>query len=167
MLLHSYSNKKFYTHMFIHIITYFIIIYIYHYYIVFEEYEDKINKDVKEILEDKELYTKINLKSSDKKTIDTILNSNKTLYDYNNNIYIYNIFMYLFLFLLFMIYMFLIGEFFKNEIKLILYDGFLASVYLLVIKYFFINNIELEYDNISKDELYDNIVKTIEKNIKQ
>lgn len=165
MLLHSYSNKKFYTHMFIHIITYFIIIYVYHYYIVFEEYEDKINKDVKFILEDKELYTKFNLKSSDKKTIDIIINTNRTTSN-DNDQYIYDIIMYIFLFLLFIIYMFLIGEFFINEVKIILYDGILAFIYLLVIKYFFINNIELEYDNISKQEIYDNIVETIEKNIK-
>lgn len=166
MLVYSKSNKKFYTNTVINIITYFLVIYYYYYFIVFEKYTKMLDTNVKKALNDKELYTKLNLSQTDKKSIDIIKNCN----DYSkkdNKAYLYNFMIYCLLFIIFIVYIFLIGDYFTNEVKRILYDSTIGIIYILVIKYIFIHNVEFNYDKITTDEIYNNIANNIQKKLKK
>ena len=160
------KNKgEYHIYLYFHVIYYFIIIYICHYFIFYKEKEDYIENNVKDILNKKEIYENFELKNSDKTIVDVIKKCNDTASTYNDTI-LYNIIMYVLIFGSSIVFMILIGNFYKKQIRRILYEGFIFFLLLFILKIFFIYNIELNFNRPSQKTMYDNITEVLNDNIK-
>lgn len=153
-------------HLYFHIIYYFVIIYISHYFIFYKEKEHYIETNVKSILDDRKIFENFELKTGNFKTVETIKRCNTEVQDFNQTL-LYDIIMYSIIFSLSIFFIILIGKFYKLQIKRVLYEGFIFFLTIFLLKIFFTYNVELSYERPSKREMYSNIKDILNKNIKQ
>ena len=165
-MIETKNKGEYNIHLYFHVVYYFIIIYISHYFIFYDEKENYIQHNVKNILDDRNIYKKFETTKSDRDRIEVIKECNKSIRDLDDRI-LYDIIMYIIVFTTSIFFIILVGNFYKVQIKRILYEGLVFFLTIFLLKIFFTFNIELTHERPSQKEMYRNITDVLTKNIKQ
>lgn len=159
------NSSENYIRLYFHIIYYFVIIYICHYFIFYREKEDYIENNVKSVLDDRKIFENLELRTFNRRDVEVIKRCNIVTQDDNDKI-LYDIIMYVIIFASSIVFMILIGKFYKLQVRRILYEGLIFFLFIFLLKIFFIYNVQLNYDRPSQRQIYDNIINILNENIK-
>jgi len=165
-MIHSLSLSENATEFYFHVITYFLIIFVYYYTVTEVKYNSIIEKDVYDILDDNCLYDNISLSSADKANINILVSSDVITTKRkakNDKKILYLFLLFLFLFTIFSVIIMIIGKYNRMTIKRVLYSFIVGAIYLLTIRLAFIKNVELKYEKVDRNEMKNRIISEIEK----
>lgn len=163
-MIDTQKNEEYYIYILLHALIYFLIVYCFYYIVEYIRYESLINKETLTVLNNKEIYEAFTFKNSDKPKIDIIRNVNRA--NRTDGRYYYPLILNLLIFIIAIACILLASKVYWKQFKRILYESILAGVYLLSLRTGFNINIGFNYDNIDKQNIYDNIIKDINNIIK-
>lgn len=165
-MIETKNKGEYNIHLYFHVVYYFIIIYVSHYFIFYEEKENYIQHNVKKILDNRKIYKRFETTKSDRDILEVIKECNKSIRDLDDPV-LYDILLYTILFSISIFFIILIGNFYKVQTKRILYEGLVFFITIFLLKLFFTFNIELTHERPSQEEMYRNITDVLTKNIKR
>lgn len=158
------SREEYYVYVILHTFIFFIIIYYYYYVVEYYKYENLLNDQTLEVLDDKKIYEAFTLKNSDKSTIDTIIKVNKTKNREAN--YSFPLILNLLIYIISVVSICRAINIYWKQLRRIFYESVLVFIYLLTVKVIFTRNVAFKFDNVSENDIYDVITNRLNEIIK-